>query len=151
MNYRSLGLLALAGIAAFTACSGSSTNNSTTTPACNPGTNVAMIYPIPGATGVPDALGYVVLDVSGSTGLGTNWNLFLAPTNSSTVVSTSGLSVTAPSPAPTPSSAPGYSPGTVEFAATSALAPATTYQVFINDLSSTCTATPVQNATFTTQ
>lgn len=141
---------------AFVACGGggSSNINPTPGPTCSPNTTVQMIYPIPGATGVPDAPQQIVFAVG--TPLPSIWNLYIsnAANAQGTVSGYTGAgfqTITAaqvPSPAATPSFAnPVYQSVTLS----GPLAPAaTTWWIWVNDSAGNCTPLgPV--GSFTTQ
>jgi hypothetical protein len=129
---------------AFAACGGGSPGitNPTPGPTCAPGTTVQMIYPIPGATGVPDAPQQIVFAVG--TALPTTWNAYLS--NSSSGNGTAGgytnplQTITAsqvPSPSATPSFAnPVYQSVTLGGSLTP---PTTTWYVWINNYTGNCT------------
>ncbi len=140
---------------AFAACGGNGgVVNPTPGPTCSPGTTVQMIYPIPGATGVPDAPQQIVFAVASP--LPNFWNLYISNasngngsvngyTNAGMQTITAGQ---VPSPSATPSFAnPVYQSVTLSGALTPA---ATTWYVWINDTNGNCTpAGPV--GSFTTQ
>jgi hypothetical protein len=127
---------------AFAACGGSSPySNPTPGPTCSPNTTVQLVYPIPGATGVPDSPQQIVFALG--TALPSVWGAYLAPSsNGSNGGYTSGLqTITAaqiPSPHATPSIAnPVYQSVTLA----GSLAPPTgaTWYVWINDDAGNCT------------
>lgn len=128
---------------AFAACGGGSPglSNPTPGPTCSPGTTVQLIYPIPGATGVPDAPQQIAFAVG--TALNSNWNVYL--NNASNGNGTLGgqtvplQTITAgqvPSPSATPSFAnPVYQSVTLQ----GSLNAATTWYVWINNTAGNCT------------
>ena len=130
---------------AFAACGGggNTITNPTPGPTCSPGTTVQMIYPIPGATGVPDSPQQIAFAVG--TALPSTWDAYIS--NSSTGNGTAGgytvplQTITAgqvPSPSATPSFAnPIYQSVTLQ----GSLAPptGTTWYVWINNTAGNCT------------
>lgn len=136
------GAFVLAGAAALAACGGSGTTftNPTPGPTCAPGENVQMIYPIPGATGVPDAPQQFVFVVASP--LPNNWNAYVTFQNSlaNGAYTSAGMeTITAsqvPQPAATPSIAnPVYQSITL---AGSFLSGESVY-VWLNNLATNCT------------
>lgn len=135
--------IVLAGVAALAACGGLSTSGTVPTIACvlPSGTQVALAYPVPGATGVPDSPGQVVVAVSSP--LPASWQVVVEITGQ---VPTGGALLTAIQPAaiPTPYATPAFaSPSYETSGLTSALPAATMVQVGLNDESSDCNSYPV--------
>jgi hypothetical protein len=127
---------------AFAACGGGSSNVTPTPgPTCSPGTSVQMIYPIPGATGVPDAPQQIVFAVG--TALSSNWDAYLAPSsNGSNGGYTNSVQTITASQIPSPSAKPSFAnPVYQSVTLSGSLAPPTgaTWYVWINDLSGNCT------------
>src|SRR5580700_4057366 len=65
----------------FAACGGNGNTftNPTPGPTCSPNTTVQLIYPIPGATGVPDAPQQIVFALA--TPLPSIWDAYIAPSS----------------------------------------------------------------------
>lgn len=130
---------------AFAACGGYNNpySNPTPGPTCSPNTTVQMIYPIPGATGVPDAPQQIAFAVG--TALPSVWNLYISNASngngSVNGYTNAGMqTITAaqvPSPSATPSFAnPVYQSVTLSGALTPA---ATTWYVWLNNSAGNCT------------
>jgi len=156
MKLRVLGLFGTAVAAlALAACGGGGSSPTPTTPplCAIPGGTVQMVYPIPNATAVTDALQQVVFAVS--TPLPANtWNAFLSSSTSlnnvfaQTVATAAQISASqVPSPAATPSFA---NPVYESITFVNALPSATAVSIFLNNATSSCTPTgPI--GTFTTR
>lgn len=146
MRRRALQLTtAIATGAAVTACGGGS---SSATPAACGAPNLTMVYPAPGATGIPANLPGIVFATT--SGLNASSEALVVPAGSSQFLA---FAVVAPAPAslPAPNALPGYAnPVYQESAANGIILPAATpISVYYNDLSSNCN--PSLIATFTTQ
>jgi hypothetical protein len=143
----------LVAVSALAACSG---NNSTARPYPTPtafpcalpsGTQVALAYPISGATAVPDSPGQVV--IAASPALPNTWQVVLQfPVG----LAGEGLFNTIPpSAVPTPYATPSFASPTYQSSGlTQALPSATVVNVLLNNQGSTCTTFP-QIGSFTTQ
>ena len=152
MKLRALSLFAAAGMVALAACSGGGTTIVAPTPGptCSPGVTYQMIYPIPGATGVPDNPQQIAFAVSAPL---SGWDLYLNNVNSLsgssyTIATTETISASqVPQPSATPSFAnPVYQSVTLAGGFTSGQ----TIYVWLNNVNSTCTPLgPV--GSFTTQ
>lgn len=138
------GSIILAAAAALAACSSGPTYTAPTPgPTCSPGTTVQMIYPIPGATGVPDAPQQIAFAVASP--LPNSWNLFLNVTD--TLGATgyqgftgAGFETIAAGQVPSPSATPSFSNATYQSVTLGgALASKTTYWVWINNQATNCT------------
>ena len=124
-------LLALFGMAAAVMAISACTQNGKI--ACAPTARVAeffQVYPIPNATGVPDAPQAIVFAQLVPSGQLSGVQLVLAPPTGPPLVA--GPIGPAPSPLPTPNQTPGPG-GMVQFVGFSVpkLSPATTYQVML--------------------
>jgi hypothetical protein len=143
--------LLLAGVSVLAACNGSASSQgyAAVVPCVFPaGTTVTLAYPIPGATGVSDALAQIVVAVSSP--LPASWAVVLAAgTAGSTETS---LTAIAPNAIPTPYAAPTSSPISYESSSvvSGALPAGSGIAVLLEDTSSTCDGYP-QVGTFTTQ
>jgi hypothetical protein len=128
---------------AFAACGGGSPGitNPTPGPTCSPGTTVQMIYPIPGATGVPDAPQQIVFAVG--TALSSNWDAYLAPnSNGNGGGYTNPLQTITAGQIPSPSATPSFAnPVYQSITLPSSLAPPSgaTWYVWINNTAGNCT------------
>ncbi|HTZ55544.1 MAG TPA: hypothetical protein VMB20_10820 [Candidatus Acidoferrum sp.] len=130
---------------AFAACGGggNTITNPTPGPTCAPGTTVQMIYPIPGATGVPDAPQQIVFAVG--TALPNIWNAYLsnASSGNGTVNGyTAGVQTITAAQVPSPSATPSFAnPVYQSVTLSGSLAPptGTTWYVWINDTAGNCT------------
>ncbi len=133
-----LGLCALA----FAACGGSGNTftNPTPGPTCSPNTTVQLIYPIPGATGVPDSPQQIVFAVG--TPLPSVWDAYLAPSSSGNNGGyTAGLQTITASQIPSPHATPSFAnPVYQSVTLGGSLAPPTgaTWYVWINDTGGNC-------------
>ena len=141
---------AMVAACALAACGGGGTNQ-TSVPVIQcvlpTGTQVALAYPMPGATGVPDSPGQVVIGASPA--LPTNWQVVLAYGN--LLVFESVVNPIAQGSVPTPYATPGFANPTYESSGLSGPLPAaTTVAVLLNNESSTCNSY-LQIGTFTTQ
>lgn len=144
-------MLALAAAMGLSACGGGgSTNPPAPGPTCSPpsGTQTALVYPAPNATGVPDQLGQVVIGASPA--LPSSWNVVLV--RASTGGSLGGGNFTAaPQPLPTPNATPPFANPVYQSSSFgNSVFGGLVLQVFLNDTASNCTPVgPI--ATFTTQ
>jgi hypothetical protein len=128
---------------AFAACGGGGNDNVTPTPGptCSPGTTVQMIYPIPGATGVPDAPQQIVFAVG--TALNSNWDAYLANNSAGNNGGyTNPVQTITASQVPSPSATPSFAnPVYQSITLNGSLAPpsGTTWYVWINNTAGNCT------------
>jgi hypothetical protein len=128
---------------AFAACGGggNTISNPTPGPTCSPGTTVQMIYPIPGATGVPDSPQQIVFAVG--TALSSSWDAYIAPnSNGNNGGYTNPVQTITAAQVPSPSATPSFAnPIYQSVTLSGSLAPptATTWYVWINDLGGNCT------------
>lgn len=100
------------------------------------GVLTALAFPIPGATNVPDSPGQIVVAVSSS--LPATWQL-VVQIPGVLLQGESLLTTIAPSAIPTPYAVPTFAAPTYEASGlTSALPPASTINVLLNDESSPC-------------
>lgn len=127
---------------AFAACGGGSPGitNPTPGPTCSPGTTVQMIYPIPGATGVPDSPQQIVFAVG--TALSSNWDAYLAPnSNGNNGGYTVPVQTITASQVPKPSATPSFAnPVYQSVTLAGSLAPPSgaTWYVWINNTAGNC-------------
>jgi hypothetical protein len=113
------------------------------------GTQVALAYPAPGASGVPDSPGQIV--IAATPALPNSWQIVLQYPNGSVGVE-GVLNTISPSSIPTPFATPGFANPTYEsggLVGPIASGP-TTISVLLNNQSSSCNGFP-QIASFTTQ
>jgi len=111
------------------------------------GTQVALAYPVPGATGVPDAPGQVVIATSPA--LPASWQVVLQA--GGFFQSESVLNTIPQSSVPTPMATPSFaSPVYQSSGLSGALGSATTFTVELNNEASNCNVFPVVGS-FTTQ
>jgi hypothetical protein len=147
LNLRNLfvaSALAMCAVA-FAACGGGSTNVTPTPgPTCSPGTTVQMIYPIPGATGVPDAPQQIVFAVA--TPLPNIWNLYISNASngngSVNGYTAAGFQTISASQVPSPSATPSFANPTYQSVTlTGSLGPpgGTEWWVWVNDSAGNCT------------
>ena len=105
---------------------------------CPSANTIAMVYPIPSATGVPGNLSGIEVASQGT--LDGTSNAVLAANSGPSTVSF-GSVVAVPNPAPTPSQSPSFSNPQYSFSpATQTLASGTSYSVYYNDSSGVCTS-----------
>ena len=139
---------AMIGIGAA-ACS-SSTTGGTPTPAASclgqVGATSALVFPAQNATGVPDNVGQVIIGTT--TTLPSGWNVELF-TTAGFLVAIGGGVTPAPNPLPTPNTIPPFANPVYQSSAMPVLPAATTLQVGVNNLNSSCVPTIV--GVFTTQ
>ena len=145
----SLLFIALLAVIGSTGCGGSNNNNTPTVDCVLPsGTSVTLVYPVPGATAVPDSLGSVILAVKPALPVG--WQVVLGSSSSTYFggVLTTGTPVPLPTPiAATPAGATlQYS----TFVGTGGLAADTVFQVGLNNTNASCNTFPTFGS-FTTQ
>jgi hypothetical protein len=145
LNLRSLfvGLgLALCALA-FAACgtSGPTYTAPTPGPTCSPGETVVMVYPIPGATGVPDNPQQFVFVVASP--LPNYWNAYVSTSSSgaSGNYTLAGMLTIQPSQVPSPAASPSIAnPVYQSITLASGLSPSgTTWYVWLNNQNSNCT------------
>lgn len=147
--------LALAVLSLIAAgCNSGSNNNVPVIPCTLPsGTTVSMVYPIPGATLVPDNLSYVI--TASNVALPSSWQVVLLPP-SGFVPPGGTLTTTLPSPLPTPNVVPTPNASATPLVlqassfAQTLLYAATPYQVGLNNTASSCNSYPIIG-TFTSQ
>ncbi len=148
--------LALAVLSLIAAGCNSGNNNNVPVIQCTlpTGTTVSMVYPIPGATLVPDNLGNVI--TASNVALPSGWQVVLLPPYG--IIGGGYLTTTLPSPLPTPNVVPTPSPSASatplvlqasSFAQT-LLPGATAFQVGLNNTASSCNSYPIIG-TFTSQ
>lgn len=144
--------LALAAIGTGVAACSSGYNNSTNPPPPSgtclsiAGITGTLVFPAQNATAVPDTVGQVVI---GSTAtLPAGWNVQLFTTFGFLVASGGGVQP-APNPLPTPNTPPTFPNPVFQTSTMPTLPAATTLQVGVNNLNSSCTPTIV--GVFTTQ
>ena len=140
--------VALTAVVGFSGCGGS---NSTTPniPCTLPtGTTVSLLYPIPGATTVPDSLSSVILAVKPP--LPANWQIVLG--SSAATYYGGSLVPGAPIPLPTPiaTTPPGATVEYSTFVGTGGLTGNALYQVGLNNTNANCNSFPTFGS-FTTQ
>jgi hypothetical protein len=124
----------------FAACGGGATvAEPTPGPTCSPGETVQMVYPIPGATGVPDNPQQFVFVVA--TPLPT-YNAYFnnANTLSGSVATYAHMNTVTPAQVPSPAASPAipnpvYQSVTLPYG----FSPGVTIYVWVNDTSSNCT------------
>ena len=103
---------------------------------CPNSQTIAMVYPAPGATGVPDNLAGIVIAAQGTLDSGSN--TVVVPAGNVGSISFSYLS-SPPSPLPTPNATPGFTNAQYSFSsATQTLAASTTINAYYNDTSGVC-------------
>lgn len=138
---RVLRLVSVAAVALAAGCGGGSNATTPSIPCTLPaGTAVSVLYPIPGATGVPDSLSSVVLGVKPP--LPSNWQIVLG---SSTATYFGGSLVPGtPLPVPTPiaTTPPGATVEYSTFVGTGGLVGNTVYQVALNNTNANCNSFP---------
>jgi hypothetical protein len=144
--------IVVAGISALAACNGGGGANPpavTVVPCVVPsGTLVALAYPEPGATHVPDSPGQVVIAVSSP--LPATWQVVLEYPGGG-LAPEGLLNAIAPSSIPTPYATPTFAAPSYESSGLGSALPAgTTLEVLLNDQSSSCNQFP-QIGSFTTQ
>jgi hypothetical protein len=126
----------------FAACGGNGNTftNPTPGPTCSPNTTVQLIYPIPGATGVPDAPQQIVFAVA--TPLPSIWDAYIAPSSTgSNGGYTSGLQTIPATSIPSPHATPSFANAVYQSVTIGgSLAPptGTTWYVWINDTAGNC-------------
>jgi hypothetical protein len=139
------------GACALAACggNGSNFNNFPNVQCVYPtGTVVALAYPAPGAVGVPDSPGQIV--IAASPALPNTWQVVLQVPGGG-VGYEALLNTIAPSAVPTPYATPSFASPIYETSGlTSALPSATTVTVLLNNTASNCNSYPAVGS-FTTQ
>ena len=109
---------------------------------------MALAYPVPGASGVPDSPGQVV--IAASTALPNSWQVVLQFPYGG-LLPEDLLNTVAPAAVPTPYATPSFAnPVYQSSGLTSALPAATTVNVLLNNQASNCNSFP-SVGTFTTQ
>jgi hypothetical protein len=146
MNTKLLSILALVSAVALSACNSGSSNNPTNFPNCTPPGSFSAVYPINGATNVPDSTQNVY--VASSVALGSQYM---------NVIGVSGgnfpgnqFSQVPLAQVPTPRAKPSFSNPIYYVTAVGSLSTATAYTMFLNNTNS-ANCVPVQYLTFTTQ
>lgn len=127
---------------AIAACGGGGTTIQAPTPGptCSPGETVQMIYPIPGATGVPDNPQQFVFAVA--LPLPDTWNAYINNTNSlnGSAETVAGMETIPASNVPSPSATPTISnPYYQSITLTGGFTSGVTVYVWLNNESSNCT------------
>ena len=139
-------------VLALAACNGSSNSTPTVAATCNPGVIYQMVYPIPGATSVPDAPQQIAFAVSSP--MPSTYDLVLNNANTlngNQVMTAANVQTITASQVPQPSASPSIAnPSYQSVSLLSSFQPATTIFVWLNDTASNCTPLgPV--GSFTTQ
>jgi hypothetical protein len=141
----------IASVAGLTACSGNNDNNfnSAGLPCGAPSGQVALAYPAPGSTGIPDNFQGVIF--ASTSGLTSGYQAVIVPAGSSSGVSLEPVAP-APTPLPSPFAIPNFNnPIYQESASNGYVLPAATQiGVYLNDLGSNCSPTKLLG-TFTSQ
>jgi len=150
MNLRLiLGTLMLA-VCGLVACSSTSSGSSPSAVTCNlpSGVQVALAYPISGATSVPDAPGLVILAVSSP--LPSTWQTVATLTGGSSPTF-EGFVTTSASPFPTPFATPSFANPSFQTSGLNAgFASGANIAISLNNSAAGCNNFPVVG-TFTTQ
>jgi hypothetical protein len=129
-----LALGALAAATAFAACNNGATPAPPTPgPTCSPGTQLALVYPAPGATAIPDNFGQIVIGAAAA--LPPTWN---AVTVSPIATAGWGNFTNASPPFPTPNATPPFANPVYQSSAVSGTFVSETVSVYVNDTSSNC-------------
>ena len=116
-------------------------------------TVVSLVYPVPGATSVPDNIGNVI--IATNVALPSNWQVILLPPQGLGILG-GLLTTTLPSPLPSPNAVPtpaaSASPLILQASSfgQSGVYPATNFQVGLNNTASNCNSYPIIG-TFTSQ
>lgn len=137
-----LGALVVAAAAALAACNGNDGYTyvaPTPGPTCSPGVAVQMIYPIPGATGVPDNPQQFVFAVASP--LPNNWNAYLNTSNSyqGGAYTIAGMETIAASQVPSPSATPSFSnPSYQSITLSAGFTSGQTIYVWLNNQATSC-------------
>jgi len=138
-SYSFVSQLAFAtGLAALAACSGNPYNYNSANLACGaPSGKVALAYPAPGATGIPDNFAGVVF--ASTNGLTSGYQAVVVPAGSSQGTQLAPVAA-APTPLPSPYATPSFAnPIYQESASDGYILPAATQiNVYLNDLNSNC-------------
>jgi hypothetical protein len=128
---------------ALAACGGGSTNPPAPGPTCSPpnGTQTALVYPAPGASGVVNSNGQVVIGSTAAlpTGQsGQNWGIVIVDAASGTVPMPGALVNTNP-PFPNPNQTPPFANPVYQTQAFGApFASGQTVNVYVNNFASNC-------------
>ena len=142
-------VLMLSATLAVAACGGSNNNTTPTIPCTLPsGTSVTLLYPIPNATNVPDALTNVVLAVKPP--LPANWQVVLATSGSAYYGQSLTTGVPVPLPTPIATTPLGSTVQYSSFIGTGGLFGNTVFQVALNNTNANCNSFPTFGQ-FTTQ
>jgi hypothetical protein len=149
IKLQSLALGAALLAVGLAACGGGGNTTPAVIPCVLPsGEQISLAYPIPGATGVPDSPGQIIL--AESVALPNSWQIILSLANGS-AANAEGVVLTAASPLPTPFATPAFAnPIYQSSALTSGLASATTLIVLLNNQASNCNGL-INLGQFTTQ
>ncbi len=127
------------GAAALAACSGDPNNYNSANLNCGaPAGQVALAYPAPGATGIPDNFPGVVF--ASSSGLTSGYQAVIVPAGSSEGTQLAPVA-SAPSPLPSPFATPGFANPIYQESASGGgdvLPAATQISVYLNNLNSNC-------------
>jgi hypothetical protein len=126
------------GVTALAACSGNPNNYNSANLACGaPTGQVALAYPAPGATGIPDNFAGIVF--ASTNGLTSSYQAVVVPAGSSQGTQLAPIA-SAPSPLPSPYATPSFTnPVYQESASDGYILPAATQiSVYLNDLNSNC-------------
>ncbi|HUN29540.1 MAG TPA: hypothetical protein VMV65_07020 [Alphaproteobacteria bacterium] len=135
-------------VLAFAACGGggSSVTYPPVGPTCSPGTSVQMIYPIPGATAVPDSPQQFVFVVASP--LPNNWNVYFNTqntfSNSSGYYTNAGMQTITAGQVPSPSATPAIAnPYYQSVTLAASLASGTTWYVWLNNATASNNCAPL--------
>jgi hypothetical protein len=140
---------AVAFACALAACGGGVSNSTPAVTQCAlpAGTAVALAYPVPGASAVPDAPGQIV--IATSTALQNTWHVVLNQSNG-TSTGEGVVETIVASAVPTPFATPSFANPTYQASLlTGALPSATTITVLLHNQSVVCTGLSI--GSFTTQ
>ena len=144
---RTLAPLAVVGVAALVACN--SSNVLTSVPVCGASLGkVALVYPAPNSTGIPDNFAGVIF--GSSTTLPSSYQALLLSAASPQFVPL-GFVTAAPSPLPSPYQTPSFANPVYQESAAGGLTlqPAKPVAVYLNDQNSNCS--PALLGSFTSQ
>lgn len=144
-----LAWIAVAGAACALAACNSGNSNSTPGPCGTPPgvAQTVLVYPAPGATGVPDSIGNII--VGSTSAIPNTWGLTVI--NALAQGGNGAAFISAPTPFPTPNQTPGFANPVYQSSSVAGLVTAgSTIAVFFNNLGSNCLPS-TQIGTFTTQ
>jgi hypothetical protein len=145
---RSLGCVAFGAAISLAGCNGGgSSNNPSSYPNCTAPGNFQAVYPINGATNVPD--GTQVVYVASSVALGSQYQNVIQPPGGGAYAGNLFTQVPL-SQVPTPRATPSFSNPIYYQTAVGTLSSASTWTFFLNNTNS-ANCVPVQYLTFTTQ